>query len=312
MLFDFGMIGSYLFMSILLYLIYRVSFRDPSRASSVAEAQVLRYHDTLRYFYPLSALIISARIIYLFSFPTELTIYKIKFSFSALFLLWFVLQIVIINIYLFYLILTGFYFRLKPQVKSNFLLHIFNQITYYFYFDILVLLTFYFYFSYHQLLPHIVNTGNNTAIEGGVPYYVHMLLFVTFIIFLFFYINFKRQRKPLYLRMYGIFFVFTLLLCIYLSGYRLDAYYQIFYISDSDFSVFSLKNGFIGWFWVTYIMLCILSHLLIYKVIKLKNDFINVQFYMNMLIHGIRFNFVCILGLVFITIIPDLLRLIYK
>jgi len=308
LLFDFGIIGSYLFMAILLYLIYTTF----SRESTASEAQVLRFHNSLRYFYLLSALVISTRIVYLFSFPTELSIYKIKLNFTSLFLIWFVVQIILINIYLYYLILTGLYFRLKPQVKSNFLLNNFKYLTNFFYVDIIFVLTFYFYFSYQHFFNQVPITSHSQSASIPTPFYLYIVLLIFLLSFFIFYLKYKRKRKTLYLKIYGILFIFTLLLSIYISGIRLDYYYDIVTLQQSNFDAFSFKNGFLGWFWVTYIMLCVLSHILIYKVRKLKNDFINVQFYMNMLVHGLRFNFVCTSGLVFFTFVPEIIRFIYS
>ena len=166
MLFDYGFLGSYLVLAILLYLISSLqrlvaifTGDSPKRKDTSPEPPALKLQNLLRLFFILFALLISSRLLFLFAFPAEIDLAAYQLSYSFLFIGWLVLNIIIVAVYLFNLVTIGFFFRLKSSVRHDYLKGVLKRIFVMFYLDLLLLFLLYFFFHDHFTYPNMPKAG---------------------------------------------------------------------------------------------------------------------------------------------------------
>lgn len=272
-------------------------------------------HDILlwlRIYFFLCALVIISRLFFMFAFSTEIAMAGIHLQISYGFFIWLQAQAIFVMVYLYYLVLFGLFFRIKPEFHKIYLEQKTRTLLRFVYLDVFIIFTLYLLCTYTMLFPNL--STESTSVFRDVYSIKEILLFALLgllVIYVISYIQYKKKQNTLYLKFYGISFIFILLLSICISYIHIDQYYGLSKEALNRLTFFGISQGYFGWFWIIFIMLTVLSHSMIFQIRRLKGHFITVQFQMNMMSHSLRFNFICTLGLVVFTVFPLFFKLFY-
>lgn len=251
-----------------------------------------------------------SKLTFIISYPIEINQLSINVSFYSLHFFYITAQGFIFFLYFLFFFLLLLFHRLKLDFRYSYLLKVLNFFLYFILADLLSSFIIYIQINFDLLLPgNFIKDMKPVEIEQGFNK-SYLILLLSGLFYIIFYLRFQKRRSRFNSRIYGVFYFTTIILIIYLTKMNLPYFFETNSSLYSGISIYGYQSGFAGLVWLFVLLSGICSQIYSTVVLSQKSHFISVHHNINYFLQLNRVAFISTVGLIIITSLPLILKII--
>ena len=312
MIYDFSLLSSFLFASLLLliigytkHLMQRLTMDNQTSGKAEKQYNSKRVEINCRLIIFIVFMIIITRLTFIITFPIEIQHFNRPDSIltiRTLFLAW---QSIIIFSYVYFLFRIYLGNRLQDEFRY---LYLGKTIKFYSLIAITDLLSSFLIYnliSYDLIYPVNVSIPHLDIKLSLTNEYITMISILVFIAgFILFFLRVQKKRTPFNFMGYLILHILTVSIAVYFMFEHLEYFFTRQSLLYSALDVFNVSTGFAGWIWLAIIFLGFSSQTFGYTIIRWKDKFINKQIAINYVVQLNKLSFVSVICVCSIAVMP--------